>query len=135
MDLYSGVSDRKILVPWLRLENRGELYTGAMGIPRELDAVHKKGQLYLRQKPVKEFQDLPAKEGYYEFQAKELVEGVIVAGIKLSYNKTTKELFVGEKKYEVIQDAEKIDVLVDGDIIEIFVDDGIMTGAFWTAKR
>ena len=46
---YAGVSDRVISVPWLRLPNRGTLYTGAMGLPRELSVVRLDGEKYLAQ--------------------------------------------------------------------------------------
>ena len=43
---YAGVEDRIIQIAWLRSENTGEVYTGAIGIPREIRC-RKKGEDYV----------------------------------------------------------------------------------------
>jgi len=54
---YAGVSDRVISMPWLRLPNRGTLYTGAMGLPRELSVVRLDGEKYLAQSLPREWRE------------------------------------------------------------------------------
>ena len=51
---YSGVEGRTITVPWLRTSNKGRLYTGAMGLPRELSVKVIEGEKYLVQRAVRE---------------------------------------------------------------------------------
>lgn len=44
-------------MPWLRLPNRGTLYTGAMGLPRELSVVRLDGEKYLAQSLPREWRE------------------------------------------------------------------------------
>lgn len=46
--------ERIIQIPWLRTNNEGALYTGAMGLPRELILAEKNGALILKQKLIRE---------------------------------------------------------------------------------
>lgn len=48
---------RVIIIPWMRTCNRGKVYTGMMGIPRQLTLVEKDGDYNLRQKLVDEFEN------------------------------------------------------------------------------
>ncbi|MCD7715383.1 MAG: glycoside hydrolase family 32 protein [Lachnospiraceae bacterium] len=84
--IYNGISDRKVLVPWLRTRNEGRLYTGSMGLPRELGLLRKNGELLLEMLPVREYEKakkklasfamihektfLTAPEGKFPFEAK-----------------------------------------------------------------
>ncbi len=54
---YSGIEDRVISVAWLRSSQEGRLYTGAMGLPRELSVVTEHGEKYLAQNPVRELKE------------------------------------------------------------------------------
>lgn len=64
--IYTGVADRVISVPWFRLTFEGRLYTGAMGIPREFSYQEMDGETILIQRPVRELTELldeiPSKE-------------------------------------------------------------------------
>ncbi|MCD7764591.1 MAG: glycoside hydrolase family 32 protein [Lachnospiraceae bacterium] len=84
--IYNGISDRKVLIPWLRTRNEGKLYTGSMGLPRELGLLRKNGELLLKMLPVREYEKekkklasftmnhektfLTAPEGKFPFEAK-----------------------------------------------------------------
>ncbi|MCC8050229.1 MAG: glycoside hydrolase family 32 protein [Clostridiales bacterium] len=84
--IYNGISDRKVLIPWLRTRNEGRLYTGTMGLPRELGLLRKNGELLLKMLPVREYEKakkklasfavihdkifLTAPEGKFPFEAK-----------------------------------------------------------------
>ncbi|MCD7765055.1 MAG: glycoside hydrolase family 32 protein [Lachnospiraceae bacterium] len=84
--IYNGISDRKVLIPWLRTRNEGKLYTGTMGLPRELGLLRKNGELFLKMLPVREYEKekkklasfamihdktfLTAPEGKFPFEAK-----------------------------------------------------------------
>lgn len=50
-------TERVICIPWLRTDNAGKLYTGVMGLPRQLTLVKKDDSLVLRQKLVDELED------------------------------------------------------------------------------
>lgn len=50
-------TERVIMIPWMRTCNEGRLYTGVMGLPRQLTLVKKGDDLLLRQKPVDEFEE------------------------------------------------------------------------------
>lgn len=54
-------SERVIMIPWLRTDNRGKAYRGVMGIPRQLSLVKKDGDYVLRQKLVDEFEECKEK--------------------------------------------------------------------------
>ena len=62
---YSGVEDRVISVPWLRTHNAGKLYTGMMGLRRELSLVKRNGKILLSLLPVREYEE--TKETAAEF--------------------------------------------------------------------
>ncbi len=59
---YSGTGDRVIAVPWLRTHNTGKLYTGMMGLPRELGLVRRGSEILLTLLPVREYEQ--AKQSY-----------------------------------------------------------------------
>ncbi|MCD7736158.1 MAG: glycoside hydrolase family 32 protein [Lachnospiraceae bacterium] len=48
-------AERAVLIPWLRTRNSGKLYTGAMGLPRELGLVRRNGTFLLQMRPVREY--------------------------------------------------------------------------------
>lgn len=54
---YSGVKDRVITVPWLRTLTPGKLYTGMMGIPRELKLVKCGDEKVISMVPVREYEN------------------------------------------------------------------------------
>ena len=54
---YSNTPGRVISIPWLRTRNVGKLYTGMMGIPRELSAVKRNGEKLLSLVPVREYNE------------------------------------------------------------------------------
>lgn len=49
-------TERVIMVPWMRTDNKGRVYTGVMGVPRQLSLVKKGEDFILRQKLVDEFE-------------------------------------------------------------------------------
>ena len=50
-------TERKIIIPWLRTNNKGKHYTGLMGIPRQLTLTQKGGDWVLRQKYIDEYEN------------------------------------------------------------------------------
>ncbi|MDO5134518.1 MAG: glycoside hydrolase family 32 protein [Eubacteriales bacterium] len=76
----SGLCDRVVSVFWLRTKNPGHLYTGMMGIPRELTLVEKEGEPCLSLLPVREYergkQEIAAFSLEEEFSMESGQEGV-----------------------------------------------------------
>lgn len=50
-------TERVIMVPWMRTDNKGKVYTSLMGMPRQLTLVKKGEDFILRQKLVDEFEN------------------------------------------------------------------------------
>ena len=53
--------ERVIMIPWMRTDNKGKVYRGMMGIPRQLSLIEKDGDYILRQKLVDELEDCKEK--------------------------------------------------------------------------
>lgn len=60
--------ERVIMIPWMRTHNEGKVYTGMMGIPRQLTLVEKDGDYILRQKLVDEFENSKEKVFCRDFE-------------------------------------------------------------------
>lgn len=130
---YAGVEDRIIQISWLRLENTGEVYTGAMGIPREI-ICRKKGDDYvLVQKPVRELKattqgDSPVKIINIDLEEK---FGQLVFNINRSKIEITEELLtIDDKKYRIVDKVSHIQMIVDNNIIEVAISHDIIIGVF-----
>ena len=80
-----------ISMPWLRLPNCGTLYTGAMGLPRELSVVRLDGEKYLAQSLPREWREkcVPADEraaGFCEVCEQKNVQYQVVGTHAYEYN-------------------------------------------------
>ena len=157
---YSGVEGRTISIPWLRTKNRGTLYTGAMGLPRELGVKVINGEKYLVQKPVRELmmqrQRIAQKEQLdlrhnafnynkgiltnkknqavqIEMQLEEKYNHIIkwkLNGTEVSYNPQNGIFSVNDETYDIGKDRKYFSFLIDSNIFEVNVDHDIMTGIF-----
>lgn len=156
---YSGVEGRTISIPWLRTENRGKLYTGAMGIPREFSVRVIDREKYLVQKPIRELisqrklieeRKLGSSKSYevmaYEYHSIESGKAVQVEmqldeqytdiiiwqlnGTSISYNPINGLLLVNEEAFDIGKRRKQFTFLIDGNIFEVNVDRDIMTGIF-----
>ena len=140
---YSGVQGRVISVPWLRTLNVGHLYTGMMGIPRELGLVKRGDEKLLTMVPVREYEAQKQEvctftwgEDSYETEIREdvvteielnLQEGgeltVEFFGQELRFAEDL--LIFREDKMAFPEKPEKIRMIIDREVVEIFVNDGI----------
>ena len=93
--IYAGVTDRVISVPWLRLTFEGRLYTGAMGIPRELSYREEDGETILIQRPVREFTEL-----LEEIPSEEMTIEKIENVERICYNKKSDEVLLFQLEQE-----------------------------------
>lgn len=55
--MFSGVEDRVVMIPWFRTNVREDRYRGAMGLPQELYPEFLAGEVHLRMRPVREYYD------------------------------------------------------------------------------
>lgn len=144
---YSNVKGRSIFLPWLRLTNNGQLYTGAMGLPRELGIEIRDGQQKLSLQPVREYYDkrreiaLPEDFSRYSSQgtAVELLLQLEAEAepVRLLLNGTTVLidtvkglLTVGEEAFNIPRDIHDISFLIDDVILEVTGDYGTIVGIF-----
>lgn len=134
---YSGIDNLTISIPWLRLENDGENYTGAMGIPRKLRGIHKPESDYICFEPI----PIPLhEETIYQIKWTRPKDDARISHINIeetpiAFNWKTGELCVEKQIYQTYAAVENISFLVDGKILEIFIDKGRMSGAFRLKKE
>lgn len=149
---YSGVENRVISVPWLRLEFKNRLYTGAMGIPREFHIVEINGEIGISQFYTREFMehrkkmDISLMEGRkykleVEVNTAVLVEirldirkkGTIsldLCGMRVIYDGETGMFSVGEESFHIGKKIEDFSFLVDDTIFEVSANHSIIVGIF-----
>lgn len=144
---YSNTENRVIFLPWLRLPDRGRLYTGAMGLPRELGIFKRDGEQKLSLCPVREYYDvrreisLPEGLSAYSQQGKAMelelnLEGVTET-VSLLLNETViiidrkQGIFqVGSEIFEIPVDINDYSLLIDDVILEVTADYGTIVGMF-----
>lgn len=156
---YSGTLDRTVLVPWLRLENDGRMFTGSFGIPVELSYGIKEGWTRIIQKPVREYYEAlrladssqieeTADEIIYHMDDKNKVidctvtvdpyaSGRYTFGIKgsvVEYDPCCGDIWVDNKGHQAGIEFSKIEFIVDDNILEIIFDNGIAMGTFKIKK-
>ncbi|MFU0827667.1 MAG: Levanase [Lachnoclostridium sp.] len=151
---FSGVKDRVISVPWLRISRCNRLFTGAMGIPRELSVKFDKGRPLLVQKPVRELESKrrlvynsvmdKSEEPIFTYQRRDnlavwLEVTVLkdthlcqwnICGSKISYNRDTGMLTVNQEEYFIGKQILDFTFLIDDVILEISANRDIIQGVF-----
>lgn len=137
---YSGIENRVVFIPWLRLENNGEEYTGAMGIPRELKIRYKGEEKYIAQQPVKEWYEQLEEVSevdkecivyQIDFYLKNELDkfDIIIEEINISYHRKEGMISINNTNYKSLSYIDKLSFLVDNNVLEIFLDDGVQVGA------
>ncbi|MFA9463177.1 MAG: glycoside hydrolase family 32 protein [Velocimicrobium sp.] len=149
---YAGIKDRVVSISWIRANYEGQLYTGAMGLPRELSIVKKKGQPYLLQRPVKEFQkgkirrECNIEMGVYQIDIDAVIEIKTIlcdnakkvcwniGGTIVSYDCCAGRFEVDNESYEVEKNCKNFSFIIDDTILEVTLNHGIMIGVFELAQ-
>lgn len=132
---YSGLKDRIVAVPWLRLEV-GKYYRGAMGIPREYEGIKRDGDLYLVQKPVREIQELfedideVPKSGPFAAYVKDFGSKIElkINGSIVQLDNDSHEISVDGEKYCLPISVSEINIIMDLNILELALDNVILIG-------
>lgn len=152
---YSGVPDRVISIPWLRMENDGRLFTGTYGIPVELSCERAEDGYILIQKPVRELMQcareletdsLTEEKGGIFYQAsgerKALVVRVTleedclrelaweINGSRVEYRPREGQFAADGNICQVRRGCRELLLIIDDRILEVFFDGGIQLGTF-----
>ena len=149
---YSGVQDRVIAVPWLRTLNKGRLYTGMMGIPRELKLVKRGDEKILSMLPVREYEETKEKitefnwnDGEFSVEIREdavaevelypQAEGtftVCIYGQELTIG--SREIRYGSETTTLEEPLKEIHIIVDREVIEIHGNHGTENAYYETCS-
>ncbi|MCD7745317.1 MAG: glycoside hydrolase family 32 protein [Lachnospiraceae bacterium] len=153
--IYNGIPDRRVLIPWLRTRNEGKLYTGAMGLPRELGLTQKNGELKLQLLPVREYEEAKKKVASFatgndriSFEIKE--EAVTELVLQPETEGKFKVDFFGQTltveenrmlfgretpSYKCLPEPfTRLHILIDRQIIEVYGNDSTMTAYYETGS-
>ncbi len=156
---YSGVADRVISIPWLRMENDGRAFTGTCGIPVELGCKRTQEGYALTQRPVRELLERREKAGdgavlhrdgkivcrpdegkalMFEMRAADVRSGEHVweiNGSRVCYDPGSGRLAVDGEECQAGRGHKEMMFLVDDRILEIFFDGGVCLGTFILRER
>lgn len=153
---YTGVDDRVISVPWLRLKNDGRSFTGAYGIPVELTCKKRNEGFIIMQKPVRELMEhavsvqkdiVPDPAGvvryYYNEEAskaivirakmkKDLANIFIlhINGSEIQYRPEAGRFAVDDIAYHIKPDQRELLFVIDDRILEVFFEEEGQLGTF-----
>lgn len=149
----SGVWDNRVIsIPWLRLQFPERLYTGAMGVPRELSLVEKDGKMKISQKYTREFwnmlepMDIQKEEMSDQSVEVELGRPTLAVfstgnlmlnldGTGISYDGESGKFTFGEETFFIGTGVEDFSILIDDVICEVTANHGIITAAFELHKK
>lgn len=151
---YAGIKDRIISVPWLRTENAEKMYTGTMGIPRELSLYKEKGQYRLAQNPIRELEYKKRKvfdrnpQGEAVRLQKEKIPLLLqtqtekaadiewnIYGNTICYHPQEGTFTVEKEVYEIGKDLKEFSFLIDDDVFEVTANHGIIVGVMELKNR
>lgn len=147
---YSGTEGRIISVPWLRTLNKGRMYTGMMGIPREVGLKKVNGEPCLTLLPVKEYE--AAKEPAVEFSWGEAAASIQIteeAAVEIALwpqdiDKLTVRFFNQEltirdhvvfyknARTDFQEKIEEIHIIIDRGVLEIHANGGTKNAYYET---
>ena len=141
---YSNTPGRVISVPWLRTRNVGRLYTGMMGLPRELGIAEVQGEKTLSLLPVKEYEEAKVLQeefswGTDSFETELQEEAVAELVLNLEegsdfqiqlFNQSIgihdNAVFYKDERTVLPQELNELHILIDRDILELFANHGTM---------
>lgn len=142
---YSGVEDRIISIPWIRMENDGRKFTGTYGIPVTLSCVNTEQGYRIVQRPVPELFEETRAISYklgdnYKAPAETALvvkltgrfdkEQFVINGSEVVYDPENGDLSVGTEKVQVEANAKELMFIVDDKILEVFVAGGVSLATF-----
>ncbi len=150
--IYSGVKDRTILVPWLRTKNEGKLYTGMMGLPRQLQLTTRDGEDRLQLLPAAEYEQSKQEVAAFDVQGEDAVIEVTeeaVTELELTLTEETDvtiEFFhqrlviqkdvvlFGWEKTGLTEKLEEVHLLIDRQVVELYGNQGTLNAYYETGS-
>jgi sucrose-6-phosphate hydrolase SacC (GH32 family) len=152
---FSGIHDRVISIPWLRMKNDGRPFTGAYGIPTEFTFRKEENGHFLIQKPVQELYDQmrPAPKTrfidnenrivYYKNNCDyallvkmhlnpdhEDLYRIKINGSWIEYMPVSGTIKIDKELFMAGCDLTEVIILIDDKILEVFFDGGRRAGTF-----
>lgn len=149
---YNNAPGRVVLMHWLRTKNAGRLFTGVMGLPRELELIPVDGELVLAAHPVKEWKDVKTtKETLFAVTGKKQASGQLTSpaavGMKIfmcgakqleinfcgnmaSYDASTGIFTCREEETMLESGLDVLDIIFDRGILEVSAKQDTVLG-FW----
>lgn len=149
---YSNTEGRTISIPWLRTKNAGRLYTGMMGIPRELKLVKRSGRTLLSMLPVREYETTKKQIADFNwdgsaFAVSSAAPAAAEVELRPQWNGSiTVELYgqslvLSENKIcfngteTVLEEPmEEIHIIIDREIIEVHANEGTVNAYYETGS-
>ncbi|MCF0130528.1 MAG: glycoside hydrolase family 32 protein [Pseudobutyrivibrio sp.] len=136
---YSGIKDRTIQIPWLKLNANGINYNGAMGYPRELSLCRLEDALSLSMKLPKEVADrfvvcdkVPDK-GPFNLVIEDVGDcnwTFFSGDTKISYQAAERTIIIDDKSYKMLPESRGIFLAIDYNILEVTQGDNLLLGAY-----
>ncbi|UWO23228.1 glycoside hydrolase family 32 protein [Marvinbryantia formatexigens] len=141
---YSGTADRIISVPWLRTHNAGKLYTGMMGLPRELHLEKRGEDIRLALLPVREYEETKETaaefalggEGFSLETAEDAVTEIVLEpseckniSMKFFHQELAirdRMIFCKEERTSLPEEIKDIHILIDRGVLEIYANNGTL---------
>lgn len=128
---FYGTGERVIIIPWMRMKNSASMYTGMMGLPRELKLLIRDGEEILSMCPVEEYFKA-RKEVTLPFvsETDAAVElkltmkenekaAVMVFDCLYEYDGATGILSAAGEKVELEKNLKELSLLIDRELVEI----------------
>lgn len=149
---YSGIEDRTVVIPWLRTLNKGKLYTGMMGIPREAGLMKKNGEIRFTLVPVREYEqqktefaEIESKDGNYAIDiTSEAVTEIYLektGKTPVTVNFFGQELVIaqdsltfGDEVTKLPEAFEEMHIIIDREVVEIYGNQGTLNAYYETAQ-
>lgn len=152
---FSGVEDRVISIPWLRMKNDGRNYTGAYGIPVEFSCKNTEDGCILVQKPVRELMEqavkitdrlAPDADNTVIYRQEDGKKALVVHltledhllddfrwkinGSRVEYSPETGSFTVDRDAFQAKAWHTDLKFIIDDRILEVFFADGEQLGTF-----
>ena len=132
---YTGFSDRKVSIAWLRTEDDRGNFRGMMSVPAELSLIRQNDQYRICFRPVRELWDSFRLRCEYASTDSSVIlplEGKPIAAEIIWKPGQEKTVTIGGSMIRVGTENTKLILLADQGIIEYWFDDGMVYGAMET---
>jgi len=158
----SNLGEKVVSIPWLRTKTVDNLYTGCMGLPRELSLVRMDGKLLLKQSLIPSAKEKQKQVFEKKVNGKSAEISIIwnqesavkiditlnsslaekslsfickIMGVDIAYEALTHRLMIGENEVNIIKNTSDFCIVLDKGIIEITANNDIIYAVFEVAYK